>query len=104
MANVIQSGSAYVDSTGLLYSGRIKVSHIVLTTVGTAEVLRLTDSGTVGSPGTLYKIKLTGPAATSSYHFDFSGSPILFNSGIYCETITAGLVVTIVATSAGREG
>jgi hypothetical protein len=99
MANVSQSGTIYVNATGLLYTGRVKVAYILFTPATTGDLIELQD-GTAGSSP--IKCKIYGATATDTKLIDLSANPLVFNSGIYCNTLTAGATATLVLTTKGE--
>jgi hypothetical protein len=93
MANLRRSNSWFVDATGLLSSDSAQVAQIILTSSGAGDTLLLSDGST-----SYDKISLKATAANSSYSFSFS-PPIIFQSGIYVETLSAGAKATLVLAS-----
>jgi len=100
MANVYQSGSIYVDSTGSLISKRCKVAYIIFTADSNNHNIILRDGTTSGAP---LKLKVQSASGKSTTYLDFSKHPIVFNSGIYA-TIDSNATATLVLTSEGDIG
>ena len=96
MANVLQSNSVYVDSTGALTTKKTKVAYIIFTPDAANDAITLRDGDGAGDP---LKLTLKGATAKQSTLFDFSNKPLLFQDGIYCSAITASATATLILTS-----
>jgi len=100
MALTNSAGTIYTDATGLLYTGRVKVSYIIITAASSHAEATLHD-GTSGSDP--IKLVIRNGTNNDSQMFDFSSSPVVFNSGIYLSTIGTGARVMLITTSAGAS-
>lgn len=99
MANTVQSGTVYIDTNSAqVYTKKAKVSYIIYTTSGAGDQIVLRDGDGSSDP---LKLSLKGAAANSTYTFDFSTTPIIFQDGIYVSTLSASSVATLVLTSGG---
>jgi hypothetical protein len=100
MANVQNSNSFYVDSTGLLSDKpNIRVSGIIFTPNAANDAITLID-GTGGST----KLKIQGATAKNTVLIDFHMAPIVFPNGIFVSAITASAVATIITTGTDQVG
>ena len=99
MANLVYSGSAYIDTTGVVYASKCKVSHIFFTPATNNDTLTIYDSST-----TTDNIKLFFQHGTNkdTEIYNLDGKPLVFQNGIYV-TITAGAKATLVFTSEGAS-
>ncbi len=98
MANTFQSGTLYIDSTGQLFTGAIKVSYIVFRANANHDELVLRDGTANTAP---IKASVQIDVAKRTAIFDFSRNPIVFQTGIHCSAITSGAVATLQTTSQG---
>lgn len=98
MANTFQSGTLYIDSTGQVFTGTIKISYIMFRASGANDEIVLRD-GTSGTAG--IKISLQSHVANDTELFDFSRNPIIFQTGVYCSVLTSGAVATLQTTTQG---
>jgi hypothetical protein len=99
MANTSQSGTVYIDTNDAqVFSGRCKVAYILHTSDNANDAIVLRDGTTSGAP---IKISLKNPTADGTMAIDLSGSPILFQTGIYVSTLTSGSVCTLVLDGGG---
>ena len=96
MANARLGNKIYVDATGAVSTQRTKVAYIVFTPDAANDqmILRETASGTDC-------IKVRSSTAKETHILDFSNAPLVFNNGIYVQTLTAGAVATLVTTESG---
>jgi hypothetical protein len=99
MANAVQSSSAYVDTAGLIYTGRVKIAHIVFTPDAAFDALVLRDGLTNGG---VLKLSIKAAVAKDAIHIDLSTCPIQFQDGVYASVITAGAIATVVFTQRGE--
>jgi hypothetical protein len=99
MANVVQAGSAFVDTDGAIFTTRVKVAYIVYTPAAANDPITFYDSASTTAN---QKLVLKGATAGHSLLFDFSAAPILFQNGIYVD-ITASGTATVVFTSKGES-
>jgi hypothetical protein len=95
VANVQNSNSVYVDTTGSLTTIPTKVHYIIFTPDAANDQLILKNEDNSGS----IKISLRGATAKTSMIFDFSACPIHFPQGVYVSTITSGATATLVGTA-----
>lgn len=96
MANSISTGKIYIDSTGEIATSQIKIAHILFTPDAANDqiILRETSSGSD-------VLKLRGATAKETLHYDFSNKPIVFENGLYVQTLSTGAVATVITTKAG---
>lgn len=94
------AGSIYTDQDGLLHTGRIKVSAILITSTAGNSLAVIRDGITAGSSIKLY---VTSAGTHNQAYLDFSTMPLVFNNGIYLTNISASTHVTLVTTSAGAN-
>lgn len=97
MANVRNSNSVYVDTTGSLTTDPTKIAYIIFTPDSANDQLILKSFDNSGE----IKISLRSATAKTTMIFDFSQSPVHFPKGIYAGTVTTGATATIVTTSGG---
>jgi len=98
MANTFQSGTLYVDSTGQVFTGAIKISYVVFRANAANDELILRD-GTAGTAPIKLSIQIDTAKRTQT--FDFSRNPIVFQTGVYCSAVTASAVATLQTTTQG---
>lgn len=99
MANVIQAGSAHVDTDGAIFTTRVKLAYILFTPDAANDSLLLYDSASTTSN---LKITIKGATAKHTVYFDFSSAPIVFQNGIYVDIATNGTAV-LVLTNKGES-
>jgi hypothetical protein len=95
MANITQSSSIYIDSTGVAFTGRTKVAYIIFTPNAANDEITLRDGDGGGDP---IKIHLHAATAKDSKVFDFSRRPMIFQDGIYVSALTASAKATLILT------
>lgn len=98
MAVVYQSGSAYINSTGLMITGRAKVAYLLFTSDEEADSVTLIDNTSGSTP---VKLVVKSAVADETVMLDFSRNPLVFNTGIYCSAISANCHITLVLTNSG---
>lgn len=96
MANSTTGNKIYIDSTGEITDARTKVAYIMFTPSASndALILKETSSGSA-------VLKIQAATAKTTLQYDFSRKPLVFNNGIYVDTLTSGAVVTLVTTQGG---
>ncbi len=90
MANVRSGNSHYVDATGVLASGNVKVIGVVVTATNTNAVVAIADSA-----GTTAKLNLRVATSGTTEFFNFADTPILFPNGVNVTTLTNAIVTVI---------
>lgn len=99
MANVQNSNSFYVDSTGSLTTApNIRVSTVLFTANAANDAMTLTD----GSGGAV-KMTIKASTAKDTKWFQFK-SPIIFPNGVFVSAITANATATIVTSGTEQNG
>lgn len=98
MANSIRGNKIYVDSTGAITTQRVKVVYILFTPDAAHDELVLRE--TASDANTLY---LRQDTAKETKMYDFSLNPLVFNNGLYIQTLTAGAKCVIITTSGGGQ-
>lgn len=99
MANVQNSNSFYVDSTGSLTDiSNQRVSTILFTASSPNDAMTLTD----GSGGAT-KVVISASIANDTKWFQFR-APIVFPNGIYVSAIDSGATATIITTGTEQRG
>lgn len=99
MANVQNSNSFYIDSTGALTTQpNTRVSAILFTANAANDVLTLTD----GSGGAI-KLKLQHATAKDSRLYALY-KPIVFPNGVYVSVLTASATATIITEGTEQHG
>ena len=99
MANARTGNKIFIDSTGAVISGAnqpVKIAYILFTPNSTHDELLLRE--TVNGDDCLY---LRLDLAKDTRLFDFSRKPIVFNNGIYVQTLSSGPKAVLITTSAG---
>jgi hypothetical protein len=97
MANVRLGNKILIDAEGAAAAtGPIKVVYVLFTPDTAADELELseTDGGSLG-------FYCRGATAKETLQFDFSACPLVFNNGIWVETLTTGAKALLVTTSSG---
>lgn len=97
MANAITGNKIFLDATGAVTTTRTKISHIIFTPDAANDTLILRETS-----GGANCVKLQGATAKTTLMFDFSDCPLVFNNGIYVQTLTSGATATLVTTQAGK--
>lgn len=99
MANVNSAGTYHIDTaSSLIYTGRIKVSYIIITSDSAPAEAQLYD-GTSGSD--TLKLTLKNGSNYDSKIIDLSAGPIIFQNGIFVGTMAAGSKIMLITTTAG---
>lgn len=97
MANVEQSGSIYIDATGVATAKTNKrVAYIFFTPDAANDALTLRDGDGAGDP---LKITIKGDIAKKTTIFDMSKAPMRFQDGIYVSALTASATAVLILTS-----
>jgi len=96
VANTRQGNKIYVDSAGALITTRAKVSYIFFTPDTANDVLILRETATG-----MDILKIQGSTAKTTLLFDLVHGPLVFQNGIYVQTITSGATATLVLTESG---
>jgi hypothetical protein len=91
LANSIQGNKILIDSTGLLTDSRVKIVYVLFTPDAANDelILRETASGS----NCFY---IRGSTAKNTVMYDFSATPLVFNNGVYVQTLTANAKVVLV--------
>lgn len=97
MANHRSSGKVFIDSTGSVTDQTILVSSILFTPNAANDELLLRE--TSAGDDCIY---LRSATAKTTMQFDFSLKPIVFQNGLYVQTITSGAKAVLITTSAGK--
>lgn len=98
MANVIRGNKIYIDSTGSVTTQRVKIAYILFTPDAAHDELVLRE--TASDSDTFY---LRQDTAKDTKMYDFSLAPLVFNNGLYIQTLTAGAKCVIITTSSGGQ-
>ncbi len=96
MANAVTGNKIYVDATGEVSDQRELIAYIIFTPDAANDVMILRETS-----GGSNCLKIRGSTAKDSKLLDFSQRPLVFNNGIYVETLTSGATATLVTTKAG---
>ncbi len=99
MANARTGNKIFIDSTGAAIAGvnqPVKVAYILFTPAAADDELLVKE--TSSGENCLY---FRSTIAKTTMFFDFSYAPILFNNGIYIETLTSGAKAVFITTQAG---
>lgn len=96
MANAVTGNKIYLDATGAVTTSRKKVAYIVFTPDASNDQLILRETS-----GGANCISVRGATAKDTMVLDFSARPIVFNNGIYVQTLTSGATATLITTESG---
>lgn len=97
MANARLSNKIYIDATGVVVAqGPVKVAQILFTPniADDQIILRETASGDDC-------VILRGATAKNTMHFDFRDCPMVFQNGIYVQTLSSGAKAVLITTQGG---
>lgn len=98
---VAQAGSIFIDADGAASDERTKVSGIIFTTTGqVTDEVTLRDGSDSLSP---IKTILRGSTLEASKQYELSLRPLIFQTGIYVDGLSASCSVTILTTIAGAS-
>ena len=91
MANAITGNKVYVATTGEITTSRTKIAYILFTPDAANDqlVLRETASGA-------NCVSIRGATAKQTALYDFSNCPLVFNNGVYIQTLTSGATATLI--------
>jgi hypothetical protein len=95
MANSVQGNKIYIDATGTVADSRTKVAYILFTPGAANDQLILRE--TSGGSDIFY---IRSATANETMRFDFALAPLVFNNGIYVQTLTSGAKAVLVTTNA----
>jgi len=96
MANVRNTNTYYIDTTGSLVIANIKVLGVVVTATSANAILNLQDNTTSDN-----KLNLRVATSGESKFFDFADSPVLFSTGIKPSTVTNCVATVIIQETRG---
>jgi hypothetical protein len=96
MANTAQSGSIYVESTGVVFTGKTKVAYIIFTPNANNDMITIIDGDSGSDP---VKIHIHGAIAQETKMFDISNRPMIFQNGIYISALSSNAKATLILTS-----
>lgn len=100
MANIRNSNSFYIDSTGALNTdANTRVFYIVITSTAAPGTITIADNQ--GTPVT--KLSLAVDVADRSTIFDFSRKPLIFPNGINITAITNCTAMIEYSTTGGQD-
>lgn len=98
MANARSGNTYYIDTQYAtneeLAVKNLKVLGVVVTSTAAGAILSLTDSGTA-------KFTFKVAADLSSQYFNFSDSPVLFQTSVRPTTLTNAVATVIIQESSG---
>jgi hypothetical protein len=95
MANSILGNKIFIDTTGEVTDLRTKVAVVLFTTSNAGDELLLRE--TSGGANTFH-VKGGIADQTDAYYFEV---PIVFNNGIYVQTLSAGATAVLITTQGG---
>lgn len=98
MGNTRLSNKIYIDSTGEVIDTTVKIAAILFTpdAAGDQMVLRETQDG-----ADIFIVR--GAVAKDTLMFHFNDIPMVFQNGIYVQTLTSGAKAVLVTTSTGAK-
>jgi hypothetical protein len=96
VANVRQGNKIFIDSAGVLMTTRAKITYIIFTPDGNNDMLELKE--TQAGPVIL---KVQAATANTTVVIDVVHCPLVFQNGIYVESIDSGSCATLVLTEGG---
>jgi hypothetical protein len=97
MANSRLGNKIYIEATGSIATVPIKVAYILFTPDAANDqlILRETSNGADC-------LILRAATVKDTRMFDFSRKPIVFQNGIYVQTLSSGAKAVLITTSAGE--
>lgn len=95
MANVQNSNTIYVDSTGDIISTRTQLIGLIVSSSGTTGNVIIREKGQSAN-----KLNVSVLANTTEF-LDLSRTPVIFNEGINVNTLDATLTATLIIREAG---
>lgn len=98
MANARRGNKIYIDTTGAITADRTIVCHILFTTSLAEDqiVIRETSSD-------VDILVIKGATAKKTEQYSFEITPMVFNNGIYIQTLSAGATAVLITTSKGGD-
>ncbi len=96
MANVSNSNTFYIDSTGSLLIKNLKAMYVTVTATAANAILNLQDADT-----SVNKINLRVAISGDTQEFRFEDSPIVFPNGIKANTVTNCVATVVIKESRG---
>lgn len=101
MANITSAGTIYVDTANQsVYSGRVKISYIVLTSDSSHAYVNIHDGSSISDPK---KLTLKVGASHDTKIFDFSAKPLVFQHGIFVDGLSTNCILMLLTTTGGNE-
>jgi len=92
MANTRTGNMWYIDTASQqLTSRRIKITHIIFTPDATDDTLVLRDSSSGSN-----MVKIQGATAKQTQSIPFYDNPLVFENGVYVQTLTSGATATLI--------
>jgi hypothetical protein len=99
MANATRSNKIYIDSTGAVATVRKKIAYIIFTPDAANDVLAIRE--TSSDQDIVY---IRAATAKDTQVYDFSYAPLVFQNGVYIQTLTSGAKATLVTVEGGSSG
>lgn len=96
MANTQRGNKIFIDTTGEVTTKKTLVSYILFTPDAANDQLLLKEES--GGADVFYIRQST---AKNTEMYDFSLKPLVFENGIYVQTITSGAKAVLITTQAG---
>jgi len=98
MANVQNSNTIHLDSTGNIGDNNLKVTYVIITSTGAAPRIILRDGNTAND----IKLDIKLLPGNQSGKLNFAEAPIVFPNGVNVGTIT-NCNVTLIVKAEGRS-
>lgn len=98
MANAIRGNKIYIDSTGAVSTQRVKVAYVLFCPNNNGDEVALRETSS-----DVNIFHLHGETAKKPVFLDFSANPMVFNNGLYVQTLSSGAVCVIITTNRGGD-
>lgn len=96
MANARTGNKIFIDSTGSITDSSVKIAYIIFTPNSANDEFLLQETSSGAS--CLY---FRAATAKDTKVYDFSRKPVVFNNGVYVQTLTLGAKAMIITTTTG---
>lgn len=99
MANTTTAGTIFIDTANsTAYTGRVKVAYILLSSEGSHAEVLIHDGTSSSAP---VKLSLKVSSSHTTQQFDFSASPLIFQTGIYVNGLSTNCELMFITTTKG---
>lgn len=99
MANSRLGNIIYIDTAGSISTDRnTRIIGMIFTTAGAGDEVILRESS-----GGADKISIKHATDEDSKHIRLEQSPIIFGTGIYCQSITSGAKLMLIVSQNGGD-